>query len=140
MKLKPDCMRAVLLQLEREATYTTNEYGTIEKNYVTIEELDGLITAYSKEDIFYSLDNLHQAGYIQMKTNWTTTGLYACWVSGLTFRGHEFLDKIRDDKAWTQIQNGMEAVRNYSLDAITAIANGVASAAISAYLAKNQFT
>jgi hypothetical protein len=34
----------------------------------------------------------------------------------------------------------MDAVRNYSLDAITAIANGVASAAISAYLAKNSVT
>ena len=140
MKLKPDCMRAVLLQLERELTYATNESGAIEKNFLTLEELDGLIVAFSKEDIFYSLSNLEQAGYIRMKANWTTTGLYSCWIFDLTFLGHEFLDKIRDEKAWSQIQTGMEAVRNYSLDAITAIANGVASAAISAYLAKNPVT
>lgn len=140
MKLNPDCMRAVLLELERQLEVKVNDDGAIEINHVNLGELDGLIVRFTKEDIFYSLSNLEQAGYIEMNTLWSGDCMYLCAINKLTFKGHEFLDKIRDDKAWSQIQTGIEAVRNYSLDAITAIANGVASAAISAYLAKNPFT
>lgn len=137
MKLNPDCIRAVLLELERELVYTENNDGLIERNFITLDELNGLMIRYSKEDIFYSLSNLEQAGHINMLTRWADNAVCLCLIYDLTFQGHEFLDKIRDDQSWSKVKGGAAAIRNYSLDAINAIANGVASAAISAYFEKN---
>lgn len=138
MKLNADCIRDVLLELEKSLTYRTNDEGQIEKNVVSLHELDGILIRYPKEEIFYTLTNLEQAGYIRMTVQWSGTGLYLCLVNCITFSGHEFLEKIRNDHAWSKIKAGADAVRNYSLDAISAIANGVASAAITAYLEKNK--
>ena len=136
MKLNADCIRDVLLELEKSLTYSTDEAGRLEKNSVSLHELDCILIRYKKEDIFYTLSNLEQAGYIRMTVNGAGNSVYLCLVNCITFQGHEFLEKIRSDHAWGKVKAGTEAIRNYSLDAISAIANGVASAAITAYLEK----
>ncbi|MBC3938549.1 hypothetical protein D4A47_06415 [Anaerotruncus massiliensis (ex Liu et al. 2021)] len=52
----------------------------------------------------------------------------------MTLSGHEFLESIRDDDRWKRIKSGLSAIRNFSLSAISSIAEGVTSAAITAYL------
>lgn len=138
MKLNTDCIRAVLLELERQLEYTVNDENAIERNHVTLETLDGLLIPYSKEEIFYSIKNLEQAGYIETLTRWSGNCVYLCVVYELTFNGHEFLNKIRDDHSWGKIKGVVASVRDYSLDAINSIANGIASAAISAYFQKTK--
>ena len=136
MKLNADCIRDVLLELENSLSYRTNEEGHLERVFVSLHDLDCILIKYHKEDIFYTLTNLEQAGYIEMTAQWSGSGLYRCVVNCITFRGHEFLEKIRDNQSWDKVKAGVAAVRNYSLDAISAIANGIASAAISAYFEK----
>lgn len=86
--------------------------------------------------IFYTLYNLEQAGYIKAQISWSNGTVYRCVVNYMTYTGHEFLNGIRDPKHWAVIKSGINAVRNYSLDAINAIAGGITSAAISAYIEK----
>lgn len=137
MKLNADCIRDVLLELEKSLTYRTDEEGRLEKNSVSLHELDCVLIRYTKEDIFYTLSNLDQAGYIKMTIKGAGNSIYLCLVNCITFQGHEFLEKIRNDQSWVKVKAGAAAIRNYSLDAISAIANGVASAAIAAYFEKN---
>ena len=137
MKLNSDCIRDVLLALEKSLTYRTDEEGRLEKSTVSLHELDCILIRYTKEEIFYTLSNLEQAGYIQMTVNWAGNSIYRCFVSCITFQGHEFLEKIRSDQSWNKVKAGAAAIRNYSLDAISAIANGVTSAAITAYFEKS---
>ena len=136
MKLNADCIRDVLLELEKSLTYRVNEDDQLEKNTVSLHELDCILIRYTKEEIFYTLSNLEQAGYIKMSVNWSGNSVYRCSVNCITFQGHEFLEKIRNDLSWVKVKAGAAAIRNYSLDAISAIANGVASAAITAYFEK----
>lgn len=137
MKLNADCIRDVLLELEKSLTYRTDEEGRLEKNTVSLHDLDCILIRYTKEDIFYTLSNLNQAGYINMTVKGAGNSIYLCFVNCITFQGHEFLEKIRSDQSWSKVKAGAEAIRNYSLDAISAIANGVASAAITAYFEKS---
>lgn len=134
MKLNPDCVRAVMLKIEELHRYSVNDQGEIENHPVFIDELFSALPKYDKEDIYYSLDIMEQAGYISLSGSWFNNRLCECEVNYITYNGHEFLNSIRDPKHWTSIKKGFAAVRNYSLSAIGAIAEGVTSAAIDAYL------
>ncbi len=135
MKLNNDCIRAVMLELEETLNLSVNSNGEIESHSLWLESLFDALPNYSKEDIFYSLDNLKQAGYVELTTQWADGEvLCLCAITKITFEGHEFLNRIRDSKRWAVVKGGLSAIRDYSLSAITAVAEGVANAAISKYL------
>lgn len=134
MKLNHECIRSVMLKIEELQQYVLSDDGNIENHALHFEPLCKALPKFSKEDIFYSLDIMEQAGYISLSTNWANNRLYGCAVNYMTFAGHEFLDSIRDPKHWRTIKNGLSAVCNFSLSTISSIAEGVTTAAISAYL------
>ena len=134
MKRDPDCIRAVMLKIEELQQYTLDGDGCIENHGLYLEELCEALPKYKKEDIFYSLDLMEQAEYISLSTQWFNNVLGHCAVNYMTFYGHEFLDSIRDSKRWKTIKSGLSSVRNFSLSAMSSIAEGVTSAAIDAYL------
>ena len=136
LKLNVDCIRAVMLCLEENLKFI-DKNGELAKCYLSLEQLCGFLPQYSKADIFYSLSNLDQAGYISVSIRWSGNAVYSCTINHITYAGHEFLDGIRDSSRWSKIKGVAASVRNYSLSAISAIAEGVTSAAISCYLAKN---
>lgn len=136
MTLNNDCIRDVLLQIEKHQLVLLNSDDEVEMRPLDIEALYCLLPGYYKEDIFYSLFVLEQAGHINLSVHWIAGSVCECSVNYMTFEGHEFLNGIRDATNWSKISKGISAVRNYSLSAISAIADGVTSAAISAYLAQ----
>ena len=138
MKLNPDCMRAVMLEIENTWELDTDSEGNICMGNVNIQNLYKALPKYTKEDIFYSVYNLHQAGYLDVSILWADGGVAVeCDINFMTYYGHEFLNRIHDPKCWAAVKGGLSAVRNYSLDAINSIASGITSAAIAAYLEKN---
>lgn len=136
MKLKPDCIRAVLLKVEELLLYSVNENGDIVKSDLSLDNLCDALPEYRKEDVYYSLYNLNQAGYVEISTGYGDGNITICFIDNMTFDGHEFLDGIRDSSNWSAIKKCMTSVRNYSLDAISSIAEGVTSAAINHYLSQ----
>jgi len=135
LKLNLECIRSVLLTLEDKLVFTVKE-GSLEKNCLSLNQLCDVMPDYSKPDIFYSLYNLDQAGYVNISVRWASGEVYSCIVSGMTYSGHEFLEEIRDSSKWGKVKSAASAVRDYSLSAISSIAEGVTSAAISAYFSK----
>lgn len=134
MILNPDCIRAVLLEVEK--SWKIEEYDNVlQMGSINIEDLYKALPKYSKADIFYAAYNLDQIGYLDLSITWADGGIpYYCVINHMNYAGREFLDQIRDNKHWGLIKKGLSAVGNYSLNAISAIAEGVTSAAISTFL------
>lgn len=137
MKLNPDCIRAVMLEIEKSHQYYLNEAGDVTTHSLALESISEALPGYSKEEIYYVLFNLEQAGYIDLTTQWAGGAVYICHVNYMTFQGHEFLNSIRDPKHWSVIKSGLSALGNFSLAAISAFAEGLGNAAISKFIGES---
>lgn len=134
MKLNHECIRDVLLYLESIPYISENSDGYIEYQPIFIENLYESLPQYTHQDIFYSIFNMEQAGFLDATIQSSDDCIHICCVNFLTYSGHEFLESIRDPKRWGLIQRSLPAIRNYSLSAISSIAEGFTSAAISTLL------
>lgn len=138
MKLNHECVRDTLLTIEKLQRFFVNNENEIEKAGLPPDDLYQALPKYSKEDIFYAVYNLEQAGFISMSIKWMDSKAVHWNVNHMTFAGHEFLDTIRDKKRWKGIKKALPAIRNYSLEAIEAVASGMTSAAISTFLSRSE--
>lgn len=95
---------------------------------------------YNKDEIQYSCMKLFEAGMIVASTvDADNLPLYKIHsIIDITYKGHQFLAKIRDEDRWRGIKKVLPVIRDYSIDAINAVANGFASAAITSYFTKIQ--
>ena len=138
MKLNPDCVRDVLLSVEKLHQVVRDEDGTVKEAPTNLASVCSDLPKYDKEDVYYTLKILSNGGLIEMDAKKASAGnVYFCRINGLTFRGHEFIQQIRDDNCWAKVKKGLDAVRNYSLDAMSAVAKGITSASIEAFVAAN---
>lgn len=137
MNLDANCVRDVLLAVEGLQRVFVNDDGDVEKGELWVDDLYAALPNYGKEVVFYTLYNLEQAGYIDLSVQWINNCVNLCAINHMTYEGHEFLESIRDSKQWTSVKKGLSAIRNYSLSAISSVAEGVTNAAISSYLAQN---
>ena len=124
MKLDMDCFRAVLLAIEDQQQFFVDDSGCVTKTYLSLEDLSKVLPEYNN------------AGYISANIKWTNSFIYDCSISAVTYEGHQLADKLRDSQRWKKMKAGLNAVRDYSLAAIESIAEGMTSAAITAYLAQ----
>lgn len=138
MKLNISCVRDLLLLLEEKPFYTVNEHGFIESQIVLLDDICSELPQYSSSDIYYTLSLLDDAGFLSLITQWGDDSLIFCAVESMTYAGHELLENIRDDGRWKAVTAGLAAVRNYSLSAISSLAEGITAGAISAYLGHGQ--
>lgn len=136
LRLNHECLRDVLLKLEELDYFTLDSDGNVQRGFVYFDDLCSKLPEYNKVDIFYAISNLKQAGYITETERWPD-GEYHGNITSITFQGHEFLASIHDTDQWKSIKKALPAVRNYSLSAITAIANGMTTALINAHFRKN---
>lgn len=135
MKLNPDCIRAVMLEIEKSWKIQECENGELQMGSLHIDDLCSALPKYTKADIFYTIFNLEQIGYIDADIEWAHGRIpYRCCINHLSFAGHEFLNQIRDNKCWSLVKQGLSSIGNYSLNAISAVAEGFANAAISVFL------
>lgn len=130
MKMDLDCIRDILLEAE-----------TFPRGPFPVESLTLSTEKYGAESVEYNALKLIEAGFLRGIIDTDLSGIPCVVViTDIAFPGHDFLNKIRDKKNWTAIQSGLHAVRSYSLDAISAVASGIATAAISAYVEKASST
>ena len=129
MRLNPDCVRDVLLAIEAA------ELG----EYISPGTLHRSLTQYSESEIDYTCLLLDDGGFlISMKIQLPQQEIpNVKSIVRLTYQGHEFIAKIRDAERWHGVKRALPAIRNYSLHAINAVAEGMTSAAISAFLQAN---
>lgn len=134
MKLNYDCMRAALLYLEKQEYYTESEDHIVEYDPVGITQISETLPEYSLVELYYALKNLDEAGYIELLEIESDYGVARAYINRITFKGHEFLEKIKDAGRWSSVKKVLSSVKDYSLLAINAAASGVTEALISKYI------
>ena len=139
MKLNADCMRDVMLKIELLQAITVDEENNVSFEPLWIDDLYQTLPKHDKRDIFYALYNLDQAGYVSTNMIKGDDSSLGYVVNYITYEGHNFLDRIRDPKAWRYIKTAGSAIGNFSLSVINQIASGVTTAFIDSYLKENPF-
>ncbi|CAH0416141.1 DUF2513 domain-containing protein [Periweissella fabaria] len=84
-----------------------------------------------KEEIIYTLKKLNEADYIDIKFFYGSNVVIHFGCSGITWKGHEFLDNIRDNKVWDKTKNIAKNVSSVSLSVLSDIASKVITDLIS---------
>ncbi|MGP9592975.1 DUF2513 domain-containing protein [Halomonas sp. AOP42-C2-25] len=88
------------------------DWELVRKILVQVEELDSSEKSLKPSDfeghlsgvVSYHMSILKDAGLIQATCFQPLSGELSCTATGLTWDGHEFLDKIRSDTTWGKIK------------------------------------
>lgn len=120
MKLNLDCIRSILLEVEKCGFNET----------LPISELENLLPEYYNEDIRYNCLKLYEAGYIDAVyiDNIDSAFPYIHEIIDIRYPGHEFLATIRKEENWNKTKEIGSKVGAFSLSMAGAIAEGVATA------------
>ena len=86
MKRDMDLCREILLQIEKSPQKVVYNFT---------------IVGYEKDILKYHCDLLKQAGFLKRSSKDITGELM---VGDLTWEGHEFIDKIRQDTVWNKVK------------------------------------
>lgn len=114
VKLNPDCVRDILLEIERlDFNETTNP-----------DKLHDTLPDYSVEQLTYTCLKLGEGEFIMLITV-DVMGSYQPGIKcvvGLTYKGHEFLEKVRPKSVWDKVLSAAKGAETFSLDIIGKVA------------------
>lgn len=122
MILDHDCVREILLAVE-QCPFNQS---------LTVDKLADRLPAFSRETIWYACLKMDEGGLLDVET----VPPHMSFLPGInriicmTYKGHEFLDTIREPERWAKVKTIGHGIRDYSLAAIGKIAEGITSALI----------
>ncbi|EOS7924851.1 DUF2513 domain-containing protein [Enterococcus hirae] len=119
MKLDHDLVRDILFFAE-DLPYSTFASG--DKIFKSER-----LKKYSEDQINYAITRLgnDDAQFIKGYVKIASGKPYMSVVSGLTFEGHQYLDKVRDPKVWAESKKISSKLASVSLDMMSNIASDV---------------
>ncbi len=120
MRLNHECVRSTLLFIEKK-----HKPGLfIQLNqFLNSKEL----SAYSDDDIKYTLLQLMDANFIVGTPRYGGNSLIMLSCGGLTWRGSQFVDNIRDDKVWRKTKHAASKLSSVSLTILSSLATTILS-------------
>lgn len=80
---------------------------------------------YERDDVFYTLHKLDEAGFIKLSTSWGSGKLITYAINDITWHGHEFLDNIRGDIVWEETKKQTSKLGSVSIPILQDIATKV---------------
>ncbi|KOP29515.1 hypothetical protein ADM98_11650 [Exiguobacterium sp. BMC-KP] len=110
MKLDHDCVRETLLSIEENELTTEYRMITLLKN----PRLD----QFSPDIIFHVLQTLESAGFIRGEEIKLPGGNFNFVIKEMTWQGHAFLDNIRDDAVWKEVNELSSKFESVSLNVL----------------------
>lgn len=112
----------------------------IEVEYVSTALFNMTIDGYEFNDVAYQCKLLFDAELVdQYKAKYGDNTIYAFTVGGLTWEGHDFLDKIREDTIWNKTKetirkNGLPIIIDVIKDVATGIVSSMTEGAVKGLL------
>lgn len=100
MKLNYDCVRSVLLTVEKSKTIDEE----LNLNPLTVETIFEQLPKYEDNVILYTIEKLKEAGYINAALQFAAGHFIDGAVSSITYSGHEYLDNIREPEVWRKVK------------------------------------
>lgn len=100
----------------------------IEKEYVDTALIDLKIDGYTTEEVADHCKLLYEAGLVSdYKSQYANGHIYIFNVGSLTWEGHDFLDKIREDTVWHKTK---EVITKKGLPMVLKVVESIASTII----------
>lgn len=109
----------------------------IEEEYEDVAICNLSIDGYTMKQVAYHCNVLFDGGYISdYNAQYGDDEIYFFAVGSLTWEGHDFLDKIREDTVWNKTKdtiksNGLPMILDVIKDVASAIITSMTTAAIS---------
>lgn len=111
MKRDMDLVRQLLLNIEEAV------------DYEPIRSRDIALDGYSAEQIGYHLGILADGELVDViDTRTHDSKMFSCFVKGITWQGHEFLDSVRDDGVWKHTSEKLKPFGSASLEIVKSVA------------------
>ncbi len=140
MELNYECMRETLMVLEKRLDLNEH-FQPISMRTFEIVKIPELSDKFSQKDIAYSLYILGDAGLIDFNPNTSMTspsGKVRMQIGGtvtsLTYKGHEFLEQIKNESTWKDIKNMLNKIGVFTIDIISKVAISIISNKINSIL------
>lgn len=123
MILNMDCVRDVLLELEEETEFKPD----FSYRPISAEEFCSQFEKYAPHEVYHTLLKLEEAGYIytlngNAKNMNLPHKIKYVELLDLTFSGTEFLNTIRDPKAWRYVKDKTAALVSVPFSILAAVA------------------
>lgn len=110
-RLDHDCIRDIMLFIEENTTY--------KNTFIDMQDIIvGLKDKYNEDCVDYHCRLIDSAGFISSSLYLDGTGEF----SGFSWDGHQYLDNIRDPKAWDMLKNGTIGLSSMSLEVVRDLA------------------
>lgn len=122
MKLNLDCMRDILIEMEK------SEYG--EPLYPS--RIYKALPQYSEDEINYSIVKMKEAGFIKAATQSRMEyDTVVVRLDDITYQGHQFLADVRSDTIWNKTKSILNEIGSTSISSVIQVASGVIQTIIS---------
>ena len=130
------CHRVEVVKMKRDMDLCRLILFKIEDEYKSTALFNLQIDGYDIETVAYHCDLLFDAGLIKSyKTQYASDKIYFFSVGALTWEGHDFLDKIRENTMWNRTKNSIkENALPMTLEVIKSVATSFINDRLSKYL------
>lgn len=118
VRLNHDCVRNLLIYLENNLEVKENglHRGIKLRDIAEAEEF----CEFSREEIFYSADKLVEASFITIARKDVSPKVMI--IKDITWKGHDYLDSIRDPKVWGEVKDRTKGMASVALEVIKCVA------------------
>lgn len=130
MKLNPDCVRDVLLYLEKNLSYNHERQDSIEHNSITVDKISEDLhneKGYEIDEVIYSIEKLLEIRYIIPATELRgrNNSILYCPISDISYNGHMFLGTIRPKSIWEATKNKAKQIGGMSVHGLSLISSAI---------------
>lgn len=134
MKLNHDCIRDVMIYIENNCIYEDDSRGNRSIHSRVFYEIihdEKLSSRYTEDEIRYVVAQLYFEDMVIATITPETLNFRQFDVDSLSFKGHEFLDNIKDDTIWKKTKKFVgERLNSASLAIIGNVAGKLALKAL----------
>lgn len=134
MKLNHDCIRDVMIYIENNCIYEDDSRGNRSIHSRAFYEIihdEKLSSRYTEDEIRYVVAQLYFEDMVIATMTPETLNFRQFDVDSLSFKGHEFLDNIKDDTIWKKTKKFVgERLNSASLAIIGNVAGKLALEAL----------
>lgn len=114
MKLNHECIRDLLLYIEENLQYNDE----LEINKISLNN-------YSIEELLYTTEKLVEADYLVCYTIEVDGEYSILLVHSMTYKGHQFLDTVRDNQVWLKTKKTLSFLKSVSIEITSETASKV---------------
>lgn len=129
MKLNPNCIRDTLFYLEEHLTIS-DELEFQEIGIYSIQQ----DLHYPIQELANTLIILHEAGFIEIVTNYSNDCISLLYVYRITYSGYQFIESIRPEPVWKKVLAAGKYIGSFSINVISQIAASTLVSMANSYL------